>query len=146
MKAVLQRVDYASVELNGEVFAQIGAGLVILIGIARTDTEEDAAYLVEKICNLRIFEDEGGKFNRSVMDIKGELLIVSQFTLLADCKKGRRPGFDKAASPQEAERLYNHFVDLARMTGLKVATGQFQAHMLVKIANQGPVTIILERQ
>ena len=145
MRAVIQRVDHASVEIDGEVIGRIGVGLVVFLGVGKGDTEEEAAYLIEKIRNLRIFEDDAGRFNRSLIDIKGELLIVSQFTLFADCKKGRRPGFDLAASPEEAERLYSHFVDLAKMSGIKVATGRFQAHMLVKIANQGPVTIILDR-
>jgi len=145
MKVVIQRVKRASVEIEGKIAGQIGEGLVILLGIAKGDTEEEAAYLVEKILNLRIFEDSSGKFNISILDIRGELLIVSQFTLLADCRKGRRPGFDMAAHPGEAERLYNHFVELAKMSGLKVATGRFQEVMLVNIANNGPVTIILER-
>ena len=145
MKAILQRVDHASVEIDGEVVGQIGVGLVVLLGVAKGDTEAEAAYLVEKTCNLRVFEDERGRFDRSILDIYGELLIVSQFTILADCKKGRRPGFDAAAPPKEAEKLYNHFVDLTRASGLRVATGRFQARMLVNIANQGPVTIILDR-
>ncbi len=145
MKAVLQRVDHASVEIDSEVIGQIGVGLVVLLGVARGDTEAEAAYLVEKICSLRIFEDEMGRFDRSVLDVHGELLIVSQFTILADCRKGRRPGFDAAAPPKEAERLYNHFIDLTRASGLRVTTGRFQAHMLINIANQGPVTIILDR-
>ncbi len=144
MRAVIQRVKQASVEADGEVLGQIGLGLVVLLGVAKGDTEKEAAYLVDKICNLRIFEDESGKFNRSLMDIKGEILVVSQFTLLADCRKGRRPGFDAAAPPVEAERLYNHFVDLVKLTGLSVATGRFQAYMLVHIVNQGPVTVILD--
>ena len=145
MRGILQRVDHASVEVDSEVVGRIGVGLVVFLGVAKGDTEAEAAYLVEKICNLRIFEDERGRFDRSILDIQGELLIVSQFTILADCKKGRRPGFDAVASPAEAERLYNHFVDLSRASGLKVATGRFQARMRVNIANQGPVTIILDR-
>jgi len=145
MKAILQRVDHASVEVDGRIIGRIGVGLVVLLGIAKGDSEEDAASLVDKICNLRIFEDENGRFDKSLLDIQGELLIVSQFTILADCRKGRRPGFDAAASPEHAERLYNHFIDLATASGMKVATGRFQAHMLVNIANQGPVTIILDR-
>lgn len=146
MKAVIQRVEHASVETDGEVIGRIGPGLVVFLGVAKGDTEEEGAYLVDKICNLRIFEDESGRFNLSLLDKKGDLLVVSQFTLLADCRKGRRPGFDAAAPPEEAQRLYNHFIDLARMSGIKVATGRFQAHMTVMIANQGPVTIALERQ
>jgi D-tyrosyl-tRNA(Tyr) deacylase len=145
MRAVIQRVDEASVEVDGKIVGEIGAGLVVLLGVGKGDTEENAACLVDKIYNLRIFEDEAGKFNRSLLDIQGELLIVSQFTLYADCRKGRRPGFEDAALPDEAERLYDHFVDIARMSGTKVATGRFQARKLVRIANQGPVTILLDR-
>lgn len=145
MKAVVQRVDHASVEVDREEVGRIGKGVVVLLGIAKGDSEKEASYLADKICHLRIFEDEKGRFDRSLFDISGELLIVSQFTLLADCRKGRRPGFDDAAPPDEAERLYNHFVDLIRVSGLKVATGRFQADMMVNIANQGPVTIILDR-
>ncbi|MBN2373411.1 D-tyrosyl-tRNA(Tyr) deacylase [bacterium] len=144
MKAVVQRVDNASVEIEGDVISRIDKGLVVLLGIGKGDTEEDAACLIEKIKNLRIFEDDAGRFDQSLLDVGGELLIVSQFTLYADCSKGRRPGFDLAASPDDARRLYNHFVDLSKMSGIKVATGRFQAHMLVRIANQGPVTIILD--
>ena len=144
MKAILQRVRQASVEVDGHTIGRIGAGLVVLLGVAKGDSEEDAAYLVDKICHLRIFEDENGRFDRSLLDIHGELLVVSQFTILADCRKGRRPSFDAAAPPEQAERLYDHFIDIARVSGIKVATGRFQAHMLVNIENEGPVTIILD--
>jgi D-tyrosyl-tRNA(Tyr) deacylase len=112
--------------------------------VAQGDSEEDARYLVEKTVNLRIFPDEAGKFNRSLVDVGGELLLVSQFTLIADTRKGRRPSFIEAAGPAEAEALFNRFVDLARATGLKVETGRFQQHMLVEIHNDGPVTIVLD--
>ena len=123
---------------------RIGLGLVGLVGVAQGDTEEDARYLVEKTVNLRIFPDEAGKFNRSLVDVGGGLLLVSQFTLISDTRKGRRPSFIEAAGPAEAEALFNRFVDLARATGLKVETGRFQQHMLVEIHNDGPVTILLD--
>jgi len=145
MRAVLQRVREASVEVDGAVIGHIGTGLVVFLGIAQGDSVDEAAFLVDKICNLRVFEDERGRFDRSSIDIRGGLLIVSQFTLLSDCRKGRRPGFDDAASPDVAEKLYDHFVALARTTGLIVETGRFQAHMLVNILNEGPVTFILDR-
>ena len=144
MKVLVQRVSRASVSVDGEVVGRIGLGLVGLVGVAQGDTEEDARYLVEKTVNLRIFPDEAGKFNRSLVDVGGELLLVSQFTLIADTRKGRRPSFIEAAGPAEAEALFNRFVDLARATGLKVETGRFQQHMLVEIHNDGPVTILLD--
>jgi len=130
--------------VDGEVVGRTGLGLVGLVGVAQGDSEEDARYLVEKTVNLRIFPDEAGKFNRSLVDVGGELLLVSQFTLIADTRKGRRPSFIEAAGPAEAEALFNRFVDLARATGLKVETGRFQQHMLVEIHNDGPVTILLD--
>ncbi len=144
MKALLQRVTKASVTVNSEVISRIGKGLVALIGVARDDTEADIDYLAEKIINLRIFTDETGKFNLSLLDVRGEILIVSQFTLLANTRKGRRPSFIEAAPPAEAERLFNLFVEHVRSKGLKVATGRFQEHMLVEIHNDGPVTIFLD--
>jgi D-aminoacyl-tRNA deacylase len=144
MKVLVQRVSQASVTVGGEVVGRIGLGLVGLVGVAQGDTEEDARYLVEKTVNLRIFPDEAGKFNRSLVDVGGGLLLVSQFTLISDTRKGRRPSFIEAAGPGEAEALFNRFVDLARATGLKVETGQFQQHMLVEIHNDGPVTILLD--
>jgi D-tyrosyl-tRNA(Tyr) deacylase len=144
MKVLVQRVSRASVTVRGEVVGRIGLGLVGLVGVAQGDTEEDARYLVEKTVNLRIFPDEAGKFNRSLVDVGGGLLLVSQFTLISDTRKGRRPSFIEAAGPAEAEALFNRFVDLARATGLKVETGQFQQHMLVEIHNDGPVTILLD--
>lgn len=144
MKVLLQRVSQASVSINGARVAHIGRGLVAFVGIAKGDTESDARYLVEKLVNLRIFPDKEGKLNLSALDINGEILLVSQFTLLADTRKGRRPSFDQAAQATQAEELFKHFVELAETTGLKVATGRFQQHMLVEIYNEGPVTILLE--
>ena len=144
MKAVIQRVTRASVSIGGERITQIDRGLMVLVGIAKGDTENDAHYLVEKITNLRIFPDKEGKLNLSLRDIDGELLAVSQFTLLADTRKGRRPSFIQAAQPDEAEVLFKHFVALSQATGLKTETGRFQQHMLVEIHNDGPVTITIE--
>ena len=145
MKALLQRVTRASVTVADEEVGRIGQGLVVFLGIASGDTEKDAQYLAQKIVNLRIFADKEGKFNLSALDVKAELLLVSQFTLLADTRKGRRPSFTEAAAPAQAEELFNYFVEQARVTGLKVATGRFQAYMQVEIHNDGPVTIILEK-
>lgn len=131
-------------EVDGEVVGQTGPGLVVFVGIASDDTREDAGLLADKIAGLRIFSDAGGKFNLSALDTRAELLLVSQFTLLADTKKGRRPSFTDAAPPSAAGPLFDHFVSLARATGLKVAAGRFQAHMLVNIQNDGPVTILLD--
>ena len=144
MKVLVQRVSQASVTVGGEVVGRIGLGLGGLVGVAQGDTEEDVRYLVEKTVNLRIFPDEAGKFNRSLVDVGGGLLLVSQFTLISDTRKGRRPSFIEAAGPGEAEALLNRFVDLARATGIKVGTGRFQQHMLVEIHNDGPVTILLD--
>ncbi|MBM4450986.1 MAG: D-tyrosyl-tRNA(Tyr) deacylase [Chloroflexi bacterium] len=143
MKALLQRVVKASVMVDGMVVGKIGRGLVVFLGVAQGDTEEDARYLADKVCNLRIFADEAGRFNRSALDIDGDLLVVSQFTLLADAKKGRRPSFTEAASPEQAEPLFNLFVRFVRDAGLNAGTGRFQQHMLVEIHNDGPVTIAL---
>jgi D-tyrosyl-tRNA(Tyr) deacylase len=144
VKALLQRASKASVTVDGEVVGRIGNGLVILLGVATGDTERDAKYLAEKILGLRIFGDSEGKFNFSVIDLKGELLAVSQFTLIADTKKGRRPSFTDAALPDEAAALFEKFVAYLRESSLKVETGRFQAHMLVDIQNNGPVTIMLD--
>ena len=144
MKALLQRVTRASVSVAGEVVGGIGRGLVIFVGVASGDTEKDVNYLVPKIINLRIFADDEGRFNLSALDIKGELLVVSQFTLLADTRKGRRPSFVEAAPPAQAEELFERFVEQARATGLKVETGRFQQYMQVEIHNDGPVTILLD--
>ncbi len=144
MKVLLQRVTEASVKAGFEVVGEIGHGLVIFVGVAQGDTERDIDYLVDKITHLRIFSDEASKFNLSALEIGGDILIVSQFTLMANTRKGRRPSFSGAASPDQAESLFNLFVKRMRDTGLKVATGQFQQHMLVNIYNDGPVTIMLD--
>lgn len=144
MKALLQRVTGATVSVAGEVVGRISRGLVIFVGVASGDAEKDAHYLIQKIINLRIFSDEASKFNLSALDVKGELLVVSQFTLLADTSKGRRPSFIDAAPPAQAEELFEQFVGQARATGLKVATGRFQQYMQVEIHNDGPVTILLD--
>ena len=144
MKALLQRVSGATVSVAGEVVGSIGQGLVVFVGVANGDTEKDAQYLAEKTTGLRIFGDEEGKLNLSVLDIKGELLLVSQFTLLADTRKGRRPSFIEAAPPAQAEELFGQFVEQVRATGLKVETGRFQQYMQVEIHNDGPVTILLD--
>ena len=144
MKALLQRVTRASVSVNGEEVGRIGSGLVVLIGVAQGDTEKDAEYVISKTVNLRIFADSQSKFNLSALDVRGELLLISQFTLLGDTRKGRRPSFDKAAAPAEAEKLFNRCVELARGSGLKVATGRFQEHMQVEIHNDGPVTVMVD--
>ena len=143
MKALLQRVSHASVSVAGERVGKINQGLVILAGVSGEDTEQDARYLAQKTVNLRIFTDKNGKFNLYAIDIHGELLVVSQFTLLADTRKGRRPSFTEAAPPDLAEALINIFITEARATGLKVETGQFQQHMQLEIHNDGPVTIML---
>ena len=144
MKVLLQRVESASVRVSGEVVGRIGQGLVVFVGVAGGDSEKDARYLVQKIVNLRVFADDSGKFNLSSHDIQGELLLVSQFTLLADTRKGRRPSFVGAAPPDQAEELFQYFVAEAQGSGLKVATGRFQAYMQVEIHNDGPVTIMLD--
>jgi len=144
VKALLQRVTDAQVNVDGEVVGKIGHGLVVFIGVANDDTPEDLQYLARKIVELRIFDDADGKFNLSALDVKGELLLVSQFTLLASTRKGRRPGFTDAAPPQIAENLFNQFVEQTRASGLKVATGRFQTHMHVSINNDGPVTIFID--
>ncbi|HZT38751.1 MAG TPA: D-aminoacyl-tRNA deacylase [Bryobacteraceae bacterium] len=140
----MQRVRRARVEVHGCVTGQIGRGLLLLIGVAKTDSQSDADYLVDKITNLRIFPDESGKMNRSVRDIGGGLLLVSQFTVYGDCRRGRRPSFDSAAPPDQARALYEYFVQQCRMTGLQVETGIFQAMMSVHLENDGPVTLICE--
>jgi len=144
MKALLQRVTSAQVSVEGETVGKIGHGLVVFVGVANEDTTEDIQYLSRKIVELRIFDDADGKFNLSAVDVKGELLLVSQFTLLAATRKGRRPGFTDAAPPQIAETLFNQFVEQSKTSGLKVETGRFQTHMLVEINNDGPVTIFID--
>ncbi|MEO8434132.1 MAG: D-aminoacyl-tRNA deacylase [Pyrinomonadaceae bacterium] len=144
MRAVVQRVTRASVTVNGELVGEIGPGLVVLLGIMRDDTEQDARYLVEKIAALRIFDDEAGRMNRSVKEIEGNILIVSQFTLYGDVRRGLRPSWIEAAAPEVAEPLYDYFVALARRNIAKVATGSFRAMMQVELVNDGPVTILLD--
>ena len=145
MKAVIQRVTSASVTVDNTIVGQIGHGIMVLLGIERGDAETQADWLLDKICGLRIFCDENGKMNRSVIDISGAMLIVSQFTLAGNCAKGRRPSFDTAAPADEGKRLYEYFVESARQAGLPVDTGIFQAEMQVSLVNDGPVTFILER-
>ena len=144
LRAVSQRVSQASVEVENEVIGSIEKGLVLLLGAKNGDQEEDAVYLVEKCLNLRIFEDENGKMNLSALEVKAEILVISQFTLYADTRKGRRPSFIDALNPEEAEKLYLKFIELTREKGLKVESGTFGAKMLVKIFNWGPVTFILD--
>ncbi len=144
MKALLQRVTGASVSVGSEVVGSIGQGLVVFVGVANGDTEKDVQYLVQKTVSLRIFSNEAGRFNLSALDIGGELLVVSQFTLLADARKGRRPSFTEAAPPAQAEALFEQFVEQAGATGLNVETGRFQQYMQVEIHNDGPVTILLD--
>jgi D-tyrosyl-tRNA(Tyr) deacylase len=144
MKVLVQRVTSASVSVHDKAVGRIGPGLVVFIGVARDDLQEDACYLANKIINLRIFADETNEFALSALETKGEILVVSQFTLLADSRKGRRPSFTEAASPDKARKLYDFFIEQVRSTGLKVETGIFQEHMLVDIHNNGPVTLLLE--
>ncbi len=144
MRAVIQRVAAADVRVDHEIVGRIGPGLLVLLGIARSDEEKDADYLADKAVHLRIFEDGDGKMNRSLLETGGEALVVSQFTLLGDCRKGRRPSFVEAAPPERAEQLYEYFVDQLKMKGITVATGRFQAMMAVSLINDGPVTLILE--
>ena len=144
MRALIQRVTEASVEIDASVVGSIGPGLLVLLGVSSDDDESDAEYLVPKIVNLRIFSDDANRFNRSVMDAGGEILVVSQFTLYADTRRGRRPDFTRAAPPDLAERLYEHTVSLLREAGVTAATGRFQAYMQVKSLNDGPVTIMLD--
>ena len=146
MRIVLQRVKEARVEVDGRTVGQIGNGLLVLLGVTTPDTNKDAEYLADKIVNLRIFPDESGRMNRNVNDVQGGLLIVSQFTLYGDCRKGRRPGFDQAAPPEQARELYEIFVSLARATNLTVQTGIFQAQMQVYLVNDGPVTFVLDSE
>lgn len=144
MRAVVQRVSAASVTVEGRKVGSIGPGLLVLLGVARGDTEKDGEYLAEKLAGLRIFEDEEEKMNRSVAQIEGSILLVSQFTLYGDVRHGRRPSFTQAAPPEEANRLYENLAQKLRDKGLTVETGQFQAHMEVSLVNDGPVTILLD--
>ena len=144
MKLVIQRVERAQVAVDGSVVGKVGRGFLVLVGVAKGDTEKQADRLAKKMLGLRIFPDEKGKINRSLTDVGGGLLVVSQFTLYADCRKGYRPGFELAAPPAEAERLYEYFAGLCRTAGFPTETGVFGAHMEVSLVNQGPFTIILE--
>jgi D-aminoacyl-tRNA deacylase len=146
VRALVQRVSQASVSIESQTVAAIKQGLVILIGVGKGDSEADARYLADKIANLRIFSDEADKFNLSALDIGGELLVVSQFTLMADTRKGRRPSFTDAAPPEEAESLIENFVQFLRAAGLRVETGRFRQNMLVEIHNSGPVTIFIDSE
>lgn len=144
MRAVVQRVLRGSVTVNNEVVGKIDHGLVVLLGVGKGDTADDARYLADKICQLRIFNDELGKLNLSVQEVEGSILAISQFTLYGDCRKGRRPSYSEAAPPEEARELYETFVQLLAGNGLTVATGVFQEHMVVEIINDGPVTMLLD--
>ena len=144
MRAVVQRVTEGDVTVENQVTGSIGNGFVVLLGVEDTDTEKDAEYLADKIVGLRVFEDSEDKMNLSLQDVGGEMLVISQFTLLADARKGRRPNFVKAARPEQAKMLYDHFVEKVKAQGINVAEGIFQTHMLVRIHNDGPVTILLD--
>jgi len=144
MKAVIQRVAESSVRVGDETVGQIGPGLVVLLGVGLNDRPADADWLADKICHLRIFEDHGGKMNRSLLDSDGEMLIVSQFTLYGDCRKGRRPSFTQAGDPDTARELYEYFIRKVQANGIRTQSGRFRAAMSVSIVNNGPVTLILE--
>ena len=144
MRAVVQRVSRAQVAVSGEIAGQIGLGLLVLLGVGRDDTEGDASYLAEKIAGLRVFEDDLGKMNRSLQEVGGAVLAVSQFTLYGDVRRGKRPSFDAAAAPEKARQLYEFFVERIRAAGLRCETGRFQETMTVELVNEGPVTILLD--
>lgn len=144
MRAVVQRVKESSVTVGGDIIGKIGAGLLVFLGVSKEDTTNDVDYLADKILNLRIFEDEHGKMNRSLLEARGDMLVVSQFTLLGDCRKGRRPSFTDAAEPDKAKELYEQFVEKAGSSGIRVKTGRFRAMMDVQLINDGPVTFIVE--
>jgi len=144
MRAVIQRVAFAKVEVEGITRGEIGPGVLVLLGVSRTDTEQDSEFLAGKVVHLRIFNDDAGKMNRSLLEIGGAMLAVSQFTLYGDCRKGRRPSFDDAAPADQARQLYEHFVGAVRALGVQVQTGVFQADMAVTLLNDGPVTLIVE--
>ena len=144
MRAVVQRVSSSSVTVDENKLSNINKGLLVLLGVTHDDTNKDVDYLLEKIVNLRIFEDENEKMNLSLKDINGELLVVSQFTLFGDCRKGRRPNFTEAAKPELANKLYEEFIEKAKAYGINVGTGQFGAHMMVELVNDGPVTLLID--
>ena len=145
MRILLQRVERAEVSVDGATVSAIGPGLCVFLGVGKGDSEKDGAFLADKLLNLRIFPDESGRFNRSIIDTRGEVLVVSQFTLYGDCRKGRRPSLTNAAAPEEADRLYRDFVDrLSLPGGPRVCTGTFQAHMKVSLVNDGPVTFMID--
>jgi D-aminoacyl-tRNA deacylase len=143
MRVVLQRVKNANVKVEDEIVGSISHGFLILFGVGKEDTSMDADWLVEKICKLRVFEDETGKMNKDIIEVEGEILVVSQFTLYGDCKKGSRPGFIDAALPEEANKFYEYFVEKIREKNIKIETGEFSAHMDVSLVNDGPVTLII---
>ena len=145
MKALIQRVKNASVTINGELYSSVGAGMLVLLGVQKSDTAENAEKLAQKLLNLRIFEDENEKMNLSIQDVSGEILVVSQFTLCADCRKGTRPSFDSAVAPEVANKLYEEFVKNLKASGLKIETGKFRAMMDVSLINDGPVTFLVEK-
>ncbi len=144
MRAVIQRVSKASVTVDSKITGEIGPGLLVLLGIHKDDREQEIKWMVEKVINLRIFEDENGKMNRSLVDSNGAMLVVSQFTLYGDCRKGRRPGYSSAAPPEKAKSLYQQFIDSVQQKDIFVASGRFQAHMDVELVNDGPVTLLLD--
>ena len=146
MRAVVQRTDWSTVSVEGTCIGRAAAGLTVLLGVGRDDSEADAIYMADKIVNLRIFEDEAGKMNRSLLDVAGQVLAISQFTLYGDCRKGRRPSFDLAAPAETARCLYEKFVQELRAKGVEVACGKFQAEMVVTLENQGPVTMLIDSQ
>lgn len=144
MRAVVQRVSSAKVEVDSKITGEVGPGILLLLGVERGDNQKNADAMLAKVTQLRIFPDAAGKMNLSLRDVGGALLVVSQFTLLGDCRKGRRPSFDRAAPPEDARALYEYFVERARTEGVSVATGVFQAHMEVSLVNDGPVTLLIE--
>ncbi len=146
MRAVVQRVLKASVTVDEKIVGEIGKGLLVFISVDENDTEKDISYMADKITELRIFNDEEGKFNLSLADVQGEILVVSQFTLHGDCRRGRRPSFSSAARPEKAIPYYEKFIDIVKQKGFKVATGVFGAHMIVSLVNDGPVTILIDSQ